>query len=330
MTWRIIKIVLIAAVIVLILLWLWGGGFSSTAQFVRTIPNPLDIIFGNSTSTYAITFPWQMSPPHGPDISGLTQAGSETLGQSAQDQPSDSPDQSIRVEAQVQNSRTYGTPSPYAGKVILSEENATENSVNDEYVGLSVRGNTAVNLSGWSLQSVLSGLRAFIPPATSSFVLGQVNSLSSVTLGPEESAVVATGPSPIGVSFRENRCTGYLAQLQTFNPSLQNACPASSEMAPLTAENLRHYGNDCMDYVRSLPQCFFPTSLPSSLTPGCRAFIVNTFSYNGCVNAVRGSSSFALDTWRLYLSSAGELWNNTHDIIRLLDGNGLTVDAISY
>ncbi|OGG54748.1 hypothetical protein A3C20_03975 [Candidatus Kaiserbacteria bacterium RIFCSPHIGHO2_02_FULL_55_25] len=317
----VIKWVLISAVILLILLWLWAGGFTSVRNFVRTIPNPIDIIWGNATSTYQINLPWQSAIPQGPDISGLTDAGDAQLDQT--------PEETGAASGGTQTS--YGVPSPYRGMVALSQANAREGGTVHEYLELDAReGISAVPLTGWSLQSMVSGVRVPIPGAAAPFIIGVVNQLSPVVLAPGQTALVVTGPSPVGVSFRENRCTGFLEQVQSFDPALANACPASSELAPLTAENLHQYGSDCMDFARSLPQCSFPVNLPSSLTPGCRAYLVNTFTYSNCVDIERSRSSFELDTWRIYLSSASELWDNQHDIIRLLDAQGRTVAAISY
>jgi hypothetical protein len=331
MIWRVIKIVLALAVIALLLLWLWGGGFSGVVAFVKTIPNPIDIIWGNSTSTYAIRFPWQLQTPRGPDISGLAQQGDALSGNTpgttggGYSSGSDSTD----VEAQTKQ-QAFGSPSQQRGEVSLSAASARASDSRLEYVELTSHSRSAVSLSGWSLQSVLTGTRVYLPPATATFTIATINTVQPVTLLPGETAIVSSGPSPVGVSFKESRCTSYLAQVQTFEPALDNACPASSDLAPLTAENLQHYGNQCMDYARSLPSCSYPTSLPGWMTPGCTAFIQNTFSYQSCVNRLSGSSSFFLSTWRLYLNSSLEFWDNTHDIIRLLDAQGLTVDAVSY
>ena len=317
----VVRWVLIAAVVVLILWWLWVGGFSAVANFIRTIPNPIDIIWGNATSSYAVNLPWQSAIPQGPDISGLTDTGDAQL-----DQTSDTAQQSGNV-TQI----NYGTPSPYRGMITLSQANATESGTAHEYVELDAReGISPISLTGWSLQSMVSAVRVPIPGAAAPFISGVVNQLSPVVLSPGQVALVVTGPSPVGVSFRENRCTGFLEQVQSFDPALSNACPASSELAPLTPENLHQYGSDCMDYARSLPQCSFPTNPPSWLTPGCRAFVLNTFTYSTCVDRERSLPSFELDTWRIYLASASELWDNQHDIIRLLDAQGRTVDVVSY
>src|SRR3989344_4937155 len=111
----VIKWVLIAAVIILILLWLWAGGFTSVRNFIRTIPNPIDIIWGDATSTYQINLPWQSAIPQGPDISGLTDAGDAQLDQVSDEQGGTNEGGSNGAQ------QSYGTPSPYRGMVTLPQ-----------------------------------------------------------------------------------------------------------------------------------------------------------------------------------------------------------------
>lgn len=310
-------------------LWLYAGGYREIVSFVRTIPNPVDIIWGTSTSTYRIKLPWEVAIPQGPDISGYA---TDEDGRDPSEQLADLEDQYKELEAKSKKLRIYGAPSSYAGRVVLSAGNATESDYGKEYIELSAdSGNSsAVDLAGWSLQSMVSGIRVSIPPAALPFILGTVNSMNTVLLAPGEAVIVTSGPSPVGASFRENICTGYLSQLQDFDPPLANACPPDSKLAPMTPENLKRYGSECFDYIQNLPQCNFPQRMPAELSSACRAFVTNVFSHNGCVNAFRTTSTFALDTWRLFVGSRSALWSDSHDIIRLLDADGRTVDVLSY
>ncbi|MFA7309890.1 MAG: hypothetical protein WC050_03195 [Candidatus Paceibacterota bacterium] len=310
----------IGMVLALIVAWFWEGGGYAIARYVRTIPNPVDILWGNSTSTYQITLPWQSAIPQGPDITGLTdQYSDNTDEQNAGTQDGYAPAPSY--------SGVYGTPSPYHGSVTLRAGTAADSE--NEYVELMGAG-APLSLQGWSLASAVSGARVYLPLAAHPFILGRVNTVAPVTLSSGESAVVFTERSPVGTSFRENRCTGYLAQLQTFDPSLANNCPSPSEALPTNADTLRSFGSDCIDFVRTLPQCTFPTNIPQRLSTDCREYVTNTFSYNGCVNANISDPTFSSDTWRLYLTSGVELWNNSHDVIRLLDAEGRVVDSVTY
>ena len=185
-------------------------------------------------------------------------------------------------------------------------------------------------ITGWSLQSAVSGVRGFIGPAADLFVMGTVQSQKAIALEAGASASIASGSSPVGVSFRENLCTGYLSQMQSFAPTLSMRCPAPAESMPLTAETIRTFGDRCLDYVHALPTCTYPTILPGDLSPACRSFIMERLSYNGCVQTHRYKSGFVRNEWRVYLGASGELWRNAHDVVRLLDAEGRTVDIIIY
>ena len=321
---RVLRILIAAAIIVLILMWLFTGGWHTVVNFVKTIPNPIDIIWGNATSTYQIHFPWELEAPRGPDISGLAQQGDAQLGGSSLSAPSGS----IYTHSTV-DAASFGSPSQLRGSVSLSQGTARESDARLEYVEIASQSGAAISLSGWSLQSALSGVRVFIPAGAPVVRIGGPSAAGPIVLKPGDSAVIATGPSPIGVSFRETRCTGYLAGTAGFEPPLQRQCPSASTLVPLTTENLQHYGSECVDHARALPSCTVPR-ISESLTPGCQAFIRYTFSYQGCVDQLGAQNDFTLPSWRIYLNSLSQFWDDRHDTIRLLDQNGLTVDAISY
>src|SRR3989338_2180491 len=324
---RVLIISLVFFIIGLILFWLISGGLSASARTARTLGNPIDYIFGSGTSPgISFRLPWQpASLPQGPDISGDAEVdaqndapGNEERGSNASPQPSEL--------------RTFGNPSPSAGKITLTDNSATESDATAEYIKIEASGsNTApIAITNWSLQSAISGLRTYIPQGAPLFVMGVINNVEKVYLEPGASAIVTTSASPVGVSFRENICSGYLGELQTFTPEIGNACPHASETLAKNPQNLQTYSGACFDYLDTLPSCHFPTDLPSELSSTCRSFIANTMSYNGCVNTSRNDPTFALHSWRLFLNMRTELWYNTHDVIRLLDDQGRTVDALTY
>lgn len=323
---RILWRVVIGIFILLLLLWLISGGFSAVGKTARTLVNPVSFIVNGSTSGSAIRLPWQIDAPLGADLSGSTSASSNE-GQTPEEYAQAYRDLSKRaVEAQ-----TFGDPSSYAGKVSLRGGETSERDPSREYIEIEVSGSSPVNITSWSLQSAVSGERLFIPPVANPFILGSVNTLEPAYLAPGDTAIVVSGPSPVGVSFHENMCTGYLNELQQYVPPLSNDCPRASDALSETPDTLRIYGASCFDYVASIPQCHFPgVLLPSSLSAPCRSYLVNTYSYNGCVQANRYDPSFPSSAWRIYLNSRVELWDNAHDIIRLLDSQGRTVDTLTY
>ncbi len=185
-------------------------------------------------------------------------------------------------------------------------------------------------LSGWSLQSVLTGVRLYLPNAAPVFSLGNINEVAPVYLAPGEQAIISSSVSPVSVSFRENMCTGYLGQYQAFTPQLSRQCPSPQTELPMTPSNFAAYGDSCFDTLESLYACTFPDVLPQSVSPECAAALRNTLSYTSCVVRHRSDPGFNSSTWRLFLGSPVEVWRNSHDTIRLLDAQGRTVDVYSY
>lgn len=239
-----------------------------------------------------------------------------------------------RLRAETSQRKTFGTPSPYAGKIGIVSDVAGVRATNPNEEHLQIAANysnsDAIDIAGWTLESALSGSRIQIPPGASPFLAGSANILGPIMLDPGGLALVASSPSPVGISFRENMCTGYLAQFQSFQPPLAEECPSAAQAMPLTEENLRRYGDTCFDLIANLPQCRFPQQLPDTIFPSCRSFLMNALSYNGCVSENNFRSEFDTNMWRVYLGASGELWRNSHDAIRLLDAQGRTVSVFVY
>jgi hypothetical protein len=289
----------IALIAVLVIVWLIGGGIGKIQAAAKSFSNPFTSdLFGGG----AVQLPWAIPIPQGVDISNLT----DNSGQSAS------------------QAQTLGNPSSYGNQIALSAGGAGASDPEQEYVVIQNQGGNAVDLSGWSLQSALSGARVYIPRGASFFEVGALNQQTDIELAPQASAVVTTGLSPVGTSFRENECSGYLEGLQSYTPPIQTQCPLPN------AGNAAQYGQTCADFVSSIPYCMFPTQFPSNISSACESYAQNTFSYNGCVQSHQGDAAFPLSTWRVYLGVSHELWNNTHDTVRLLDAQGQVVAVTSY
>ncbi|OGG79737.1 hypothetical protein A3A39_04390 [Candidatus Kaiserbacteria bacterium RIFCSPLOWO2_01_FULL_54_13] len=322
----------LAIVVILFLIWLFTGGPRKISGAASGLANSFNIIFWSSTSTGQFRLPWQPADLSlGPDISGIAQDNEGQEAQTPEEELSAAQKEYDAIVKKMRDAKTFGEPSPFRGKVQLAQGDAKASSPGSEHLIVEAMwDNTApTNVSGWSLQSALTGIRGYISRGANFFILGAINTQGDVYLNPGASAVVTSGYSPLGTSFRENLCSGYLGELRTFTPSLSRNCPPPSESFPLTPENLRTYGDACFDFVQSLPACTFPRT-PASISPACHIFLSNNLSYNGCVQNFQHKSDFARDSWRIYLNAGGELWRNTHDIIRLLDAEGRTVDVVSY
>lgn len=319
---QILIIFFVAIVAAFALIWVVNGGISRIIKNSGSFSNPITAWFsGQSIQESNFRLPGQ------PDFFKIN----------ADDVNASATPQDITVfDASGDNNtsptRNFGNPSSYAGSVHLEESMAQDPNPNAQYLTITVSSSNAgpVELSGWSLQSAVSGLRITIPGAVERFYSGVVNQVGATMVSPGGKAYIISGISPVGVSFQENMCSGYLSTLQSFTPDMDSGCPDPSETMSETADNLREYGADCLDYVRGLGTCEFPSVVPPSLSPACRIYVLNAFSYNGCVNTYRNRAGFETNVWHIYLGSHTTPWNPKHDIIRLLDDQGRIVDSITY
>lgn len=293
--------ILIALVIVIIIVWLLGGGIGKVKSAAASFSNPFTSSF---FGVGAVQLPFAVPIPQGVDISNLTGNSGQTTSQA----------------------QTLGNPSSYGNQVSISAEGATASDPQLEYVVIQNTGTTQIDVTGWSLQSALSGARAYVPRGASFFAIGALNEQDDIELAAGGSAVVTTGLSPVGTSFRENECSGYLEGLQSYTPAIQTQCPLPN----ISTSQAAQYGQSCADFVSSIPYCTFPTQFPSNISAACESYAQNTFSYNGCVQSHQADAAFPLPTWRIYLGASQELWNNSHDTIRLLDSQGQVVAVTSY
>lgn len=308
----VLKYLFIFMALGLLVIWLLAGGAQKAWDVGKSFSNPLAFLFGSGTSSLSsFTLPWQPKIDLAPDISQYT--GQASLPSSDEN-----------------NVSAFGSPSPYAGEVSLTSDHPSTNA-GQEYVVITSSASAPVSIAGWTLQSAASKVQVALPEAAPIFIGGVVNSVAPVILAPGGSAIVITGVSPVGVSFEENECSGYLGRFQNFTPALSDSCPAPADALPETPQNVQTYGASCFDYLSSLDSCATPgTTPPSDLSASCQSFVATTLTYNGCVGLYRSSASFALPTWRLYFGLAQPIWNPSHDVIRLLDDQSRVVDVLTY
>jgi len=293
------------------LIWLSTGGPSRPISFAGPYLTP-------------ITTTGERSQAYGDHITG------ETVRESLFNTQADLQD----LQEQLKDAKTFGEASPYRGQVTLSRSTggARATNVKEEYVAIQTTGRAEndIYISGWQLVSVATGNRTTIPLGTKTLRTGQVNQTYPIALSPGDVAIISTGRSPVGLSFKENMCSGYLEQNQTFEPGLSQSCPAPVD------ELDRYYGNalsddKCYDFVsEELDTCTTDSRPPSRLSSGCKSFIQDRLSYNGCVATHQFDADFSNDTWRIYVNGSRELWKQERESIKLLDAQGKTVDLITY
>ncbi len=233
----------------------------------------------------------------------------------------------------------FGDPSPYKGLITINtlESNPGETSPDREFIVFEASSELSgpVSLYGWSLQSMVSGVRVFIPDAVEDLTLYDVNKTYIPVLLPGQKVIVNSGQSPIGVSFLTNKCTGFISSFQRFYPPLELRCPYPNEIVPPTPKNINTLGQECMSFIENdLQRCQYLTDELAEdyeLSGVCKSALKGVFTYTFCRSRFKDSKDyFKNSNWRLFVGSSRELWNSEYDVIRLLDAEGRVVDVWNY
>lgn len=254
-------------------------------------------------------------------------------------------EQLSNLEEEIEEARLKETASPFDGMAyIASFSGAEESLAQEEYIVVEAELSNDIDLplSGWRLESVVTGNYAIIGKSAELPITGRVNVQTPILLPPGGRAIVTTGSSPIGTSFRINKCSGYFEQFQNFKPELSLSCPDPAEEfddffkenSVTTLDKNEEAYDICRDFVWSIPQCSLYRKDLREVKPrlheACQSFVRTTLSYQGCLSGHRFDSDFYQDEWHVYIGNRGELWRDNREIIRLLDNQGRTVDVFTY
>lgn len=239
------------------------------------------------------------------------------------------------------------TASPYKDIISFSGGSPQRELVSEEWIRIrsSSRLETPANITGWRVESVITGNYAIIPGAAALPAQGVVNAEAPLLLAPSNTAILHSGRSPIGVSFRNNMCAGYLDPRDRFHPRLRRQCPQPEDefknfgFAPNKTRDEAY--EKCKRFVRRyIDRCEVTREeldekdedielLP--LSSQCVAFIENNLTYPGCVANHFNDDNFFDNEWRVFLGSGtAELWRKNDEILRLLDAQGRVVDVWQY
>lgn len=85
----------------------------------------------------------------------------------------------------------------------------------------------ALTVSGWKVS--LGDSKIPFPNASALPRQGQINEEKPVVITVPTTLIISGKRSPIGVSFRENKCIGMLGYFQNFIPPLPSKCPECTE-----------------------------------------------------------------------------------------------------
>jgi len=189
-----------------------------------------------------------------------------------------------------------------------------------------------IDITGWKVETNHGGFT--IPQAVNIYApLGSYGSSpeENINIPGNANISIYSDKSPVGANFRLNKCTGYLANNYSFNPSLPQICPTISR------SEISYLSGQCQNYIFSLGSCKEPNISIYNSFPGndegnaCRQFLSNINAIT-CFQKHHGDADFLSNEWRIWMNWTGinSILDSQHDTVRLLDKSGLLVDQYIY
>lgn len=215
----------------------------------------------------------------------------------------------------------------------LKTRRAKETNPDEEYLEIKAdkKNKSSMKITGWKLKGK-TGLDIAIGKGAS-YIYASVASQpqGDIYLKPGEKAVVITGKSPLGTSFKLNKCAGYFEQFQEFTPELNTDCPLlRDEELPSNISN----NDQCLDYIDRVSSCQTVISIPykysSKLSSSCQDYVTQNANYKTCLENHKDDADFYLPEWRVYLERSEELWKKKRENIILYDDRNNIIDSKSY
>src|SRR3989344_76128 len=132
---------------------------------------------------------------------------------------------SSSAKSKVQSSSSQSSVRP--DFATLKTRRAKETNPDEEYLEIKAdkKNKSPMKITGWKLKGK-TGFDILIGKGAS-YIYASIASQpqEDIYLKPGEKAFIITGKSPLGTSFKLNKCTGYFKQFHKFTPELSTKCP---------------------------------------------------------------------------------------------------------
>jgi hypothetical protein len=210
--------------------------------------------------------------------------------------------------------------------ISISRAGASATDVNKEYIRISYSSGASkpIIISDWSIGNK-RGERYTLGRATVLASNTSVPNQNNIILEPGGSINIITGRSPIGESFKANKCISYYNQSYSFTPGLPGSCPA-----PKNEPGQEGLSDTCYKYVSGLGSCRMPTSIPLNIDNQCREYINKYANYNGCITSHKNDADFYKKDWWIYLNRSAHIWSSERETIMLRDEKNTTIKTVTY
>lgn len=213
----------------------------------------------------------------------------------------------------------------------ISRSYAEDGAVGDEYTVITAPGTNQkpMLLTGMLLKSRMTGKQQDIRDGIPVYYANSINQKEAVFLKPGETAYIISGKSPLGYSFKTNKCIGYIANnYQNFVIGLPGGCPHVLDYPLPSRPNA--FSDNCLDFLRRVGSCQSSIRYPSNIEAACKNFVEERTNYNRCVADFGNDPNFLGNEWRMYLNREESLWKTRREIVDLLDQKGNLINSYVY
>lgn len=178
-----------------------------------------------------------------------------------------------------------------------------------------------INITGW----LMKGNRGsqYVPQAVNVYQPSGLAPQSDIYVKNGDRVAIYSTQSAIGVNVRLNKCIGYVANANKFNPPLYLSCPYISR------SDIINFSGQCQNYLMSLGNCQLPAANPPipQNDYSCQAYI-NNLNYGGCFAKYSNDYDFLSNQWVAW--SGSNFLDFQHDRLLLFDKQGLLVSEYAY
>ena len=230
----------------------------------------------------------------------------------------------------VRDQANIYTKSQYFNNVkFIRRSSELGKDADQEYLALSVREGRNIDITGWTLLNYSNRVGYKIPQGITTNHPIKREPFENILVTSGDVVIVNSGDSPIGKSFRVNKCSGYSQQHLTFYPGIKEKCPSALDILEDSTE-VSFSDSRCFEYIRNINRCEDPTDVPTSLSNNCESFIRNNLSETSCIENFETDSNFLLKEYRVFLSKSSTVWSKGRGAIFLLDKQENLVDVFEY
>lgn len=133
--------------------------------------------------------------------------------------------------------------------IYLSKGQANSLGLSYLKIDFPISNKASFNLTGSSIRDIF-GKNVLVPAAAELPYQGRINEESDIIIPPGSIVYLIEAPSPLGVSFRVNKCMGELARFQNFYPLLRPDYAGQAPLDPGTTYNV------CVDLHKDEPDFY--------------------------------------------------------------------------